>query len=151
MMIGGVQSPYSSYTGYGTYDTKIPQDNPLKTNGTEECQTCKTRKYQDGSNEMVSFKSAAHISPESSASRVRAHEGEHVANAYSKAALKGGKVISASVALHTAICEECGRSYVAGGTTSTMISYPNEDNPYQKDRKTADATALSGANFDAAV
>ena len=40
----------------------------------EECQTCKNRKYQDGSDEMVSFKSAAHISPESAAARVRAHE-----------------------------------------------------------------------------
>ena len=28
-----------------------------------ECQTCKNRKYQDGSNENVSFKSASHISP----------------------------------------------------------------------------------------
>ena len=48
----------------------------------QECQTCKNRKYQDGSDEMVSFKSAAHISPEASASRVRAHEQEHVSNAY---------------------------------------------------------------------
>ena len=43
-----------------------------------ECQTCKNRKYQDGSDEMVSFKSAAHISPNASGSRVRAHEQEHV-------------------------------------------------------------------------
>ncbi|MGN1146192.1 MAG: hypothetical protein ACI4R5_07060, partial [Acetatifactor sp.] len=48
----------------------------------EECQTCKKRKYQDGSDEMVSFKSAAHISPESAGTAVRAHEQEHVRNAY---------------------------------------------------------------------
>ena len=47
-----------------------------------QCETCKERKYQDGSDEMVSFKSAAHISPEASASRVMAHEMEHVSNAY---------------------------------------------------------------------
>ena len=37
-----------------------------------ECQTCKNRKYQDGSNEMVSFKSAAHISPNAAGTAVRA-------------------------------------------------------------------------------
>ena len=29
----------------------------------EECQTCKNRKYKDGSDEMVSFKSPQHVSP----------------------------------------------------------------------------------------
>ena len=29
--------------------------------------------------------------------------------------------------------------------------YKNEDNPYQKNRKGADAAALVGANFDAGV
>lgn len=90
----------------------------------EECQTCKNRKYKDGSDENVSFKAAAHISPEAAASRVRAHEGEHVANAYSKASEKGGKVLSASVRIETAVCPECGKSYVSGGTTSTRIKYP---------------------------
>ena len=100
---------------------------------------------------MVSFKSAAHISPEASASRVRAHEQEHVNNAFSKAAQKDGKVISANVSLKTAICSECGRSYVAGGTTSTQIKYPNEDNPYTKNKKSADAASLIGNNLDIAV
>ena len=63
----------------------------------ERCQTCENRKYQDGSNENVSFKAAAHISPEAAAGAVRAHEGEHVSNAYTKAAQGNGKVISASV------------------------------------------------------
>lgn len=124
---------------------------PGRKSSPAECQTCKERKYQDGSDEMVSFKSAAHISPEASASRVRAHEQEHVSNAYKKAAQGDGKVISANVSLKTAICPECGRSYVSGGTTSTKISYPNEQtNPYAKNRKAADAAVLIGRNVDIA-
>lgn len=114
-----------------------------------ECQTCKERKYQDGSDEMVSFKSAAHISPQASASRVMAHEQEHVSNAYQKAAEGNGKVILASVTLKTAICPECGRSYVAGGTTATQIKYPNENqSPYMKNRKSTDICATKGNNLD---
>ena len=117
----------------------------------EECQTCKNRKYKDGSDEMVSFKSPTHITPESAASAVRAHEQEHVSNAYSKAATKNGKVISASVSIHTAICPECGRTYISGGTTHTQIKYYNEDNPYQRDLKSADRTKYSGMHLDYAV
>ena len=118
---------------------------------TQECQTCKNRKYKDGSDEMVSFKSPAHISPESSAAAVRSHEQEHVTNAYSKAATNNGKVLSATVSIHTAICPECGRSYVSGGTTETQIKYYNEDNPYQKDLKAADHEKYAGMNLDYAV
>lgn len=117
----------------------------------EECETCKKRKYQDGSDEMVSFKSAAHISPESAAARIRAHEQEHVSNAYKKAAENDGKVISASVSIQTAVCPECGRTYVSGGTTHTQIKYYNEENPYQKGLKTADQAKYSGMNMDYAV
>ena len=115
-----------------------------------ECQTCKNRKYQDGSNEMVSFKSAAHISPNASGSRARAHEQEHVNNAFKKASMKGGKVISAAVSIRTSVCPECGRTYVAGGETNTQIKYFNEDNPYQKDKKRADSAIYSGMNIDIA-
>ena len=117
----------------------------------EECQACKNRKYQDGSDEMVSFKSAAHISPESAASRVRAHEQEHVSNAYKKAAMNDGKVISASVSIHTAVCPECGRTYISGGTTHTQIKYYNEDTPYQRELKSADRGKYVGMNADYAV
>lgn len=92
-----------------------------------ECKTCKERKYQDGSDENVSFKAAAHISPEAAPAAVRGHEGEHVSNAYVKAAQGGGKVLRASVTIHTAICPECGRTYVSGGTTETVIAYPKDD------------------------
>lgn len=117
----------------------------------EECQACKNRKYQDGSDEMVSFKSAAHISPESAAARVRAHEQEHVSNAYKKAAMDNGKVISASVSIHTAVCPECGRTYISGGTTHTQIKYYNEDTPYQRELKSADRGKYVGMNADYAV
>ncbi len=116
-----------------------------------ECKTCKERKYQDGSDEMVSFKSASHISPEAAGSAVRAHEGEHVSNAYSKAAKNNGKVLQASVAIHTAVCPECGRTYVAGGTTTTKIKYSNEENPYVENLKKSDNGLLSGMNLDTGV
>ena len=113
-----------------------------------ECETCKNRKYQDGSDEMVSYKAATHISPEASAARVMAHEQEHVANAYKSAAQNNGQVLAATVTLKTAVCPECGRSYVAGGTTSTQIKYYNEENPYQKDLKTTDSLKYSGMNIN---
>ncbi len=116
-----------------------------------ECKTCANRKYQDGSDEMVSFKSAAHISPTEAPARVRAHEMEHVSNAYKKAEEGNGKVLQASVKLTTAICPECGRSYVSGGLTTTKIAYTNEDNPYTKDKKNMDAQALVGRNLDLSV
>ena len=124
---------------------------PGRKSSPAECQTCKNRKYQDGSDEMVSFKSATHISPQAAASAVRSHEQEHVSNAYKKAAKDNGKVISANVAIHTAVCPECGRSYVSGGTTKTQIKYRNEENPYQKNLKATDALKYTGMNLDMAV
>lgn len=122
---------------------------PGRKSSPAECETCKNRKYQDGSDEMVSFKSPAHISPESSGAKVRAHEQEHVANAYTKAAKMGGKVQQASVKLETSICPECGRSYVSGGLTTTKISY--KDDKYSQNKKSYDAQGTVGANFDKAV
>lgn len=113
-----------------------------------DCNTCKERKYQDGSNENVSFKSASHISPDAAASAVRSHEGEHVSNAYSKASQNHGKVVSASVSIRTSSCPECGRTYVSGGTTNTMIKYSDETNPYQQNQKTLDALRFTGNQID---
>ena len=125
---------------------------PAARSSPAECKTCAERKYQDGSDEMVSFKSASHISPEAAPAAVRGHEGEHVSNAYKKASEKGGKVLQASVAIHTSICPECGRSYVSGGTTTTKISYPGEEkSKYQQERKALQRDALVGANFDKKV
>lgn len=134
----------------GESDVKAPG----RASAPSECETCKNRKYQDGSDENVSFKAAAHISPEASAARVRGHEQEHVSNAYKKAAqMKDAKVLQASVSLKTAICPECGRSYVAGGVTSTRIKYSKDadTNPYAKDRKAIQGDALKGQNLDLAV
>ena len=125
-----------------------------KTNALQktECQTCKNRKYQDGSDENVSFKAAAHISPEAAAGRVRAHEAEHVANAYDKAFEEGGKVVQASVSIHMAVCPECGRTYVAGGLTRTKIMTPvDTENPYNKSQKELFGEATKGNNADYTV
>lgn len=145
----------------GSEEIKKPTLNPGesdvkaagRTSAPSECETCKNRKYQDGSDEQVSFKSAAHIDPAASAATVRGHEQEHVSNAYKKASQNNGKVIQASVALQTAICPECGRSYVAGGTTTTQIKYNNEDesNQYAKDRKAVITDAILGQNVDEKV
>lgn len=126
------------------------QKAPGKVSSPAECETCKNRKYQDGSDEMVSFKSAQHISPEAAAARVRGHEAEHVSNAYKKAAMNNGKVLQASVSLKTAVCPECGRTYVSGGETATKIKYSNEENPYQQARKSIDRQGLVGAHVDIA-
>ena len=152
-----------AYSGYGTATSAAseskavvnPGESNVKSAGRKsspaECETCQNRKYQDGSDEMVSFKTAQHISPSEAGARVRAHEQEHVSNAYAKAAQDGGKVLQASVSIHTAVCPECGRTYVSGGTTTSQIKYTNEENPYQKQRKAADAGLLTGMNADYSV
>lgn len=163
-MINAISGGYSNYSYYGNYgNTSINASgsNPInpdaekkagKVSSPEECQTCKSRKYQDGSNEAdVSFKSAAHVSPSAAGAAVRTHEGMHVTNAYEKAAKGNGKVLQASVAIQTSVCPECGRTYVSGGTTTTKIAYPNESNPYQQSRKSQDSLALRGANLNLAV
>lgn len=85
-----------------------------------ECQTCKERKYQDGSNDPgVSFKTPTNVAPEQAAAAVRGHEQEHVAREQAAARREGREVVSQSVTYHTAICPECGKTYVSGGTTRT--------------------------------
>lgn len=159
MMLGGISTSYSypltnSYSvnsaSLGNADSEYSDSVSAvgRKSSPEECQTCKERKYQDGSNENVSYKAASHISPNAAGSAVRAHEGEHVSNAYTKAAQNNGKVISASVSIHTSVCPECGRTYVSGGTTNTMIRYSDESNPYQQNQKSLDALRFTGNNID---
>lgn len=120
-----------------------------KTDPNYKCQTCANRKYQDGSNEHdVSFKNAAKVAPQAAASAVRSHEQQHVKNAYEKAAQNNGKVVSATVAIHTSICPECGKAYVSGGTTKTSIKYSEEENPYQKNQQELFGGFLRGMNLD---
>ncbi|WP_026490059.1 hypothetical protein [Butyrivibrio sp. XBB1001] len=161
-MIGAIGSGYGAYAGFSMSTGAASEAKPIlnpsestqkapgKLSSPAECETCKNRKYQDGSDEMVSFKSAQHISPESAAARVRGHEAEHVSNAYKDAAMNNGKVLQASVSIKTAVCPECGRTYVCGGETATKIKYSNEDNPYQQARKSIDKQGLLGANIDLA-
>lgn len=113
-----------------------------------ECQTCKSRKYVDASNESdVSFKTPGHIDPSMSASVVLSHEQEHVSNAVQEGNKTGNQLISASVSLKMSVCPECGRGYVAGGVTSTTIKY-NETNPYDAGRKIIEGSLLRGQNVD---
>ncbi len=177
-MIDGIYSPYSSYSSYSDANSyasayqsaggvtageesgerviiRNPGESTEKQAGKEsspaECQTCKERKYQDGSDENVSFKSPSHIDPSAAASRVRSHEQEHVSNAHKEAAQNNGKVVSCNVSIRTSVCPECGRTYVSGGTTATQIKYYNEENPYQKEMKSSDATnKYRGMNVDIA-
>lgn len=135
----------------GVLDSSKNSDSKTgKTEKKAECQTCKNRKYIDGSNEGdVSFKAPGHIAPEASAGTVMSHELEHVANALEKGNKPGNRLLSVSVTLKTAICPECGRAYVAGGTTRTRIQYGNSD--YDKNKKANDQSALLGANVDTRV
>lgn len=88
-----------------------------------ECQTCKRRKYQDGSDDPgVSFKTPTNIAPEQAQAAVRGHENEHVVRERAKAQREDRKVVSQSVTYHSAICPECGRVYTAGGTTRTVTA-----------------------------
>lgn len=98
----------------------------------EKCETCEKRKYVDGSNESdVSFKAPGHIAPENAAAMVMSHEYEHVRNAYEEGSEKDSELVSVSVSLKTAICPECGRTYVAGGETRTTIRHGKAQSAYE--------------------
>ncbi len=151
-MLTGISNATNIQTAYQAKSAGYSsgQVNQMVRSGQLDCATCENRKYQDGSNEMVSFKAPAHISPEAAASAVMAHEREHVGNAYSEASKNNGEVIQASVDINTSVCPECGRTYVSGGETTTQIKY-NEENPYGKEFKKADAPNLIGQNLDYAI
>jgi hypothetical protein len=92
-----------------------------------ECKTCKSRKYQDASNDpSVSFQTPTNISPGQSAALVLAHEYEHVSNEKAKAEEDGRRVVSQSVKLESSICPECGRIYISGGVTRTVTVKDSE-------------------------
>ena len=66
---GAVSSAQSEEKGVVVNPGKSDVEKPGRKSSPAECETCKNRKYQDGSNEMVSFKSASHISPQASRPR----------------------------------------------------------------------------------
>ena len=105
----------------------------------EECSVCDSRRYVDVSDDSsVSFQAPTHISPEESISAVKAHEGEHVTNDRAEAKREGRRVISQSVVYHMDRCVECGKVFMAGGTTRTVTQSAegNEsaDSPYKPER-----------------
>ncbi|MCI8912637.1 MAG: hypothetical protein HFF38_00720 [Lawsonibacter sp.] len=113
-------------------DTKSPQE----VMEDSECQTCKNRKYQDGSDDPgVSFKTATNVAPEQAAAAVRGHEQEHVVREQAKAKREDRKVVNQSVTIHTAICPECGDVYVSGGTTRTTTKANPVQEPQQEESK----------------
>jgi hypothetical protein len=113
----------------------------LKAIGIIECVTCAERRYVDGSNDgSVSFKTPGKISPEASAAVVMSHEMEHVSNEKASAAAEDREIISQSVTLQSAICPECGKSYVSGGTTRTVTKGTPQYEPSEE--------LLKGVKFD---
>ena len=144
-MIGsvGMSNNYVIPISNVSYVTPANTDNTVDSSGKVrpvECQTCKNRRYQDGSNEMVSFKSPGKIRPEEAYAKVMGHEQEHVANARAEGSKQNKELVSATVSLKTAICPECGRSYIAGGTTTTMMKTYSDDS-YGKNQKSFEAEA----------
>jgi len=86
-----------------------------------ECETCRKRRYQDGSDDStVSFQMPTNMSPAAAKSKVRMHEMEHVRHESAKAKIEGKHIVSQTVQIKTDTCEECGRIYVSGGTTRTV-------------------------------
>lgn len=93
-----------------------------------ECQTCKNRKYQDGSDDPgVSFKSAGKINKASAEAVVRSHEYEHVNRNQAKAAREDKEIVYQSVVIKHGICPECGDTYVTGGQTTTVTRAASDD------------------------
>jgi hypothetical protein len=113
---GVTQEPGSRKAPTGTATSKIaPISKP------RECETCKRRKYQDGSDDPgVSMKAPTTVAAENAASAVIAHEFEHVFREQDAARREGREIVSQSVQIHTAVCPECGRVYVSGGKTITV-------------------------------
>lgn len=108
--------------------------NDKKKNG--ECQTCKNRKYQDGSNDPgVSFKTPTKIDSGNAASAVRGHEMEHVSRERAKAIQNDRKIVYQNVTMHTSICPECGKNYVSGGTTTTATKENVKEEAIQQEEK----------------
>lgn len=105
---------------------KLRSKEDEKDNG--ECQTCKNRKYQDGSDDPgVSFKTAGKIDPANAEAVVRGHEYEHVNRNQAKADREDKEIVYQSVIIKHGICPECGDSYVTGGQTTTVTRKASDD------------------------
>ncbi len=97
---------------------------------TGECQTCKERRYQDGSNDSgVSFKNPTKLTPDQAASAVISHEKEHYTREASRAESENKDVLVNSIRLESSICPDCGRSYISGGETTTVTRTRKNQSP----------------------
>ncbi len=126
MMKAGSSRNADRVNGYNPFEEEKSQARLRleKQMGIEKCETCENRKYVDGSNEGdVSFKTPGHIDPSSAASVVSAHEHQHVANAVQEGSKPDAELVSVSVSLKTSTCPECGRTYVSGGVTHTVMKH----------------------------
>lgn len=99
---------------------------------------------------MVSFKTPGRISAEESYAKVMAHEQEHVSNAIAEGSKPDKQLLSATVTLRMSVCPECGRSYVSGGSTNTVMRTYNSD-PYSQNFKSMEKEAFSGNFVDMSV
>jgi hypothetical protein len=87
------------------------------------CQACAARAYVDISTDAgVSFKTPTTVNPAIAYAAVSAHEAEHVANEQARAEQQHRRVVAQNVVLVTGICPECGRAYIAGGSTRTITA-----------------------------
>ncbi len=129
LQVEGGQPPNSSLVGgsgrinaNGEYVQGLTKSSETAQD-TGECETCNNRKYVDGSDDgSVSFQTPTHIPPEQAASKVMAHEQEHVVNEQLYAKREGREVISQNVQIFQDICPDCGASYVSGGLTTTVTA-----------------------------
>ena len=124
--------------------SKTGEKSPIDTG---KCETCENRRYQDASNEQVSYKAPGKIRPQEAYGKVMSHEKEHVANAVAEGTKPGKELVSASVSLKMDICPDCGRSYVAGGTTTTIMKTYKGD-AYSQNQKSYEAEATKGNNIN---
>lgn len=141
----GINSP----TGISNTNSILGVKDPNKKSPIEsgKCETCENRRYQDASNEQVSFKAPGKIRPQEAYAKVMGHEKEHVANAVAESSKPNKELVSASISLKTDICPECGKSYIAGGTTTTIMkTYKND--AYSQNRKSYEAESAKGNNVD---
>ena len=102
--------------------------NPIEPHG--KCETCESRRYVDRSDDSsVSYQTPTKISANMSGAAVASHENEHVRNERGKAMREDREIVNQSVTFKYATCPECGKQYVAGGTThTTSVSKPKPDN-----------------------
>lgn len=132
--INGAEKPYEK--GASPYSNSLngklsPEADWKRRFDSYECQTCKNRKYQDGSDDSgVSFQTPTKVDPKAAASAVRSHEQEHVSRNRSKAEREGREIVSQTVTIHTGICPECGKVYVSGGTTRTTTRDASDKNNF---------------------